>query len=392
MYRQKIPSSIIYSLFIFAAILIYSSLTSMDMSLGALYSLFLGDFSIGVCSRFLIGEILSIFKDSFTREWMTSFLQISTVSVFLLTACYLGNALSSAEKTNKRPLIMFLFLFIATPASASVYAGEFFAYADVFLLAIFLVTAFFCESKILIFTLPVILASGVLVHDSYILAYMAPCLGILAYYVIKKYKKKLWASLVFVISAISCATTSVYSVFFAVRTVKMTEQEMLEYLAAKGNDTIGGVSGYLETFIFYTDTVSISDKQHADNIFELLKYMILYACQGKTAYHWINLICILPVLFLALYVWTKCIKSSTGFFEKLPYVLFMLTLLPQILSTMISGDFIRFLAPMVLTQIIYIFVCAKQHDKALTSALTKLNTKMFCLVPVFLLLFLVNMN
>lgn len=390
MYRQKIPSSIIYSLFIFAAILIYSSLTSMDMSLDALYSLYLGDFSIGICSRLLIGEILSIFKDSFTREWINSFLQISTISILFFVSLYLGNAYASANKATKRPLLLFLFIFIAIPTSVSIYTGNFFSYADIFLLAILIITAFFGNNRFLSFTLPVIFAAGVLIHDCYILAYMAPCLGILAYNAFVTYKNKPWASSVFALSSVSCAAMSVYSVVFSTKTLKMTYPEMLEYLAQKGNCRISEVSGYLEYYLYFNDPEEITGAPYIENIWVFLKYVIAYACDGLSSREWFDLLYTIPVLVFIILIWAKCIKLSDGFFGKVPYMLFILTILPQILSTIISGDFMRFLAPMVITQIIYIFVCARQQDSALNTVLENLNHKKLCFAAFFLLLLFIN--
>ena len=47
----------------------------------------------------------------------------------------------------------------------------------------------------------------------------------------------------------------------------MTESEVLNYLAKKGNCSVEDVSGYIEGFLFYKDTRDVSDsKEYADNI------------------------------------------------------------------------------------------------------------------------------
>ena len=342
-----------------------------------LYSLFLGDFSIGICSRMLIGSILSIFKTSFTKQWLIGFLRIVIWIVFMATACYIASALSQAKKTEKGALMIFTALFIICPFSITIYAGEIFGFLDVFCFVVVLITLYFGNNKILIWSLPFFLAAGVFIHDAFITGYMAPCLGIIAYYAIKTHGKKIGASANFIISAVTCAATSVYSVIFAKSTIKMTEAEVMQYLAKKGNCNPEDISEYIEAFLFYKDVEGMnSTKDYADNIWELIRYMLQFATESlSVSFMWIFIFAI-PFIVLIFFVWIKAIKNSNGFMEKVPYILFMLTPVPQIFSLFMSSDFTRFLSTIIITQTLYLFMCIKQDDKNIHPTIELLNNNM----------------
>ena len=392
MQKQKITSVLKYTMIIFAVIVLYCIIRCFTMTETGLYSLFIGDFSIGYCSRLLIGSILSIFKDSFTKEWMTTFLRIVTFVVFMIAAHYVSSSILHAKKTEKDALMIFTALFIVCPFSVTIYAGDIFGFIDVFCFVVLLITLYFGSNKILIWSLPLFLAAGVFIHDAFITGYMAPCLGVIAYYVIKKHGKKIGASVNFVVSSVVCAATSVYSVIFANSTIKMTEAEMLKYLAKKGNCTLDEVSGYMEGFLFHKDTRDVSmQKEYADNAWDFIAHMLKFATESFIPSYLIYFISIIPIVALVFFVWIKAIKNSNGFIEKVPYILFMLTPVPQIFSLFMSTDFTRFLATIVITQTLYLFMCIKQNDKNIVPAMEFLNNNKYYFVIPCMSTLLVNL-
>lgn len=378
---------------IFAILVLYCIIQCFTMAETGLYSLFIGDFSIGFCSRLLIGSILSIFKDSFTKEWMTTFLRIVTFVVFLITAHYVSSSISQAKKTEKGALMIFTAFFIACPFSVTIYAGDIFGFIDVFCFVVLLITLYLGSNRILIWALPLFLAAGVFIHDAFITGYMAPCLGIIAYYVIKTHGKKIGASVNFIISSVVCAATAIYTVLFANKTIKMSETEMLRYLAKKGNCSLEEVSGYMEGFLFLKDTRDVSvQKEYADNAWDFIAHMLKFATESLTVSFLLYFASIIPIVALVFFVWIKAIKNSNGFMEKVPYILFMLTPVPQIFSLFMSTDFTRFLATIVITQLLYIFMCIKQEDKNVRMTMEFLNNNKYyfvipCLSTIFVNLY-----
>ena len=388
MKQRKVFSVIIYTAIIFAGMLMYCFINGFGLNNIGLYSLFLGDFSIGICSRLLVGSVISIFKETITREWLISFLRVVTVAVFLVTAHYAGSTLSVSEKTNRKSLTLFTLLFVICPFSITVFAGDIFGFIDIFCMLVLLMTAYFSENSILVFLIPVLFVTGIFIHDSYITGYMAPCFGILAYVIIKKYGKKLWASLIFIFSAVLSVATCIYSVAFSRKTVTMTADEMLVYLAEKGNTTINDVSGYLEDMLLYTDVRQVAPEAAERNTFNHIKYMIKYALEGLSERELLFFISIIPLVALIFFVWIKAAKNSEGFMEKVPYILFMLTPVPQLLSLIMSIDFTRFLSTIVITQVFYLFLCVRQKDNLVTEILSSLGEKIhyFAFPTVFVLL------
>ena len=381
MKSQKTVLTIRNTLIIFAITVLYCIVKNFDMSETGLYSLFLCDFSIGICSRFLVGAILSLFKESFTAEWMTAFLRISTFAVFLGISHYLAQTLTLADRKHKNILTLLTGIFVLFPFSVTIFAGDAFGFIDIFCMLILLLTAYFCQNKILIYLTPLLMVAGIFIHDCFLTAYMAPCLAIIAYYSIKNGGGKLTKAHPFFISAVISVATAVYSVFFSRKTLTMTADEMLRYLAKKGNTTVEAVSGYIEDIVTWVDIRQVAPEGEDRNPISNIFYMLKFGIDEFSVHNFVGLISIIPVLFIVITVWVKAIKNNNTFSGKVPYILFILTLLPQVLSLMMSNDFTRFLSPLVITQIFFLFVTAREKDKDTAVGLSHLgdNLQMFLL-------------
>ncbi len=382
-----------YTAIIFASMVFYCVLNCFQMIETGLYSLFIGDFSIGFCSRLFIGSILSLFKDSFTKEWMTSFLRIITFIVFMISAHFIASSLSRAKQTDKKTLAFFACIFVFSPFSVTIYAGDIFGFIDIFCYIVLLITIYAGNNKFLFPLVPVFLASGIFIHDAFITGYMAPCLAIVAYYAVKKYGTTIRAGISFTSSSVVCVGTCIYTVFFANSTIKMTESEVLNYLAKKGNCSVEDVSGYIEGFLFYKDTRDVSEsKEYADNIGDFVIHMFKLAIESLTPTYVLYFVSIIPILVLIFYVWAKSISNCNTFAEKIPYILFMLTPVPQLISLLMSTDFTRFLATIVITQLCYLFICIKQKDKNIIPAMEYLNNNKKVFIIPCMSTILVNMH
>ena len=390
MKMQKVLSTTKYTAVIFAAMVLYCVVKGFEMSSTGLYSLFLADFSIGICSRLLVGSIIGIFKDVVTREWVVGFLQVVTFAVFLVTAHYTGSTFTKAEKLQRQPLAAFVLLFIICPFSITIYAGDIFGFIDVFCMILLLMTAYFCENRILIYFMPLLFVTGVFTHDCFVTGYMAPCFAILAYFVIKTYGRKLRASLIFVFSAIAGIGTTCYTVLFSRKTIRMTVEECLAHMAAKGNTTIEDVSGYIEDVVLFSDVRQVAPADAARTPANNIYYMIKYALEGLSFSELVFFISIIPMIVLFFYIWIKAAKNSKGFFEKLPYILFMLSAVPQLLSLVISIDFTRFLSTIIISQTLYLFMCVRRKDEHVCSFLDKASDKAWLFFSPLLVTFLTN--
>ncbi len=379
------------TLVIFAVTMLYCFVKDFNYSVDALYVLFIGDFSIAIAPRFLIGSILSLFKESFTVEWICSFLKISTTVFFLLTSFYIAGCLSESHSKHKNILLVLTAIFITFPFSITIFAGDIFGFIDIFCMVVLLICVFIAENRFLVWLYPILMCAGVFVHDAFITAYMVPCFGILAYCVIRKYGSRIWASICFVVSAISGLATVVYRFFFAADMVKMSEQEALEYLAKKGNCDIAAVSGYIEAFLYGKDVHGFSDVEYADNMFVLVKNLILLAINQFATNDLIRIISIIPLMVVFFFIWIKAIKNTDGFMNRLPYILFMLTVIPQTASIIISVDISRYISTYIIAQFLYLCICLKQKDENVSSALDSLREKPAYFVFPVLMTFITNL-
>ncbi len=375
MQKSKIFFTIRNTVIIFALTAFYCFVKNFDYTINSLYVLFLGDFSIAVAPRMLIGAILSIFRDTFDVDWMQTFLIITTFVTFFATSFYIATCMNGLKDEHRRTVHILTVIFLFFPFSISIFAGDIFGFIDVFCMIVLLICAFAVENRYLIWAFPVLICAGIFVHDAYITAYMAPCFGILIYYAITKYKITKNSVSTFVTSTIVGFATVIYRVFFSTSMVKMTEAEMIDYLANKGSCAPEDVSGYLEAFLYGKDVHNFTGIDYADNIFVLLKYMIQLTVDQFTTNDLFCVLSIIPILAIFFSIWIKAAKNAQGFFGKLPYILFMLTVIPQIASLVISVDISRFVSTFVIVQFIYLYMCIKRQDPNIDEGLDRLTEK-----------------
>ncbi len=382
-----------YTAVIFAFTAIIALFQQSNTFLGTFYAHYIGDFSIGVCSRMMIGQILSLFKDSFTIEWVTSFVYISIFAMFLFAAAYMGAVLAKSEKTTLKALLIFCFMLCIYPVSFNSYLNINFGFLEIYMIMLFVITAFAGESKIFIYITPVLIFTGIMIHDSFMFSFMCPILALVAYFSTKTHGKTVFTSLSFILSAISAVGTAVYSVFFSRMTLRMTEQQMLTYLAEKGNCDISSVSGYLETYLYFTDVIGTTGKDHVNNIFEVFKTLTEITTGETNGIQITQTLAALPFIILIFAIWGMCIKNTKGFAQKIPYILFMLTPIPQMVAaTIISMDYMRFFSALIISQAFYLFVCAKQKDPTVIRILEKLSEKAEVMILPAALMFLSGLN
>lgn len=389
----KIFYAALYTALFFCLISAFSLIQKSDASLSVFYSHYIGDFSIGVCSRMMLGQILSLFKDSFTQEWITSFVEISVFVMFFFAAAFIGSVFADADKKTAKALFIFGFMLCIYPVSFNSFLNINFGFLEIFMIMLFIITAFAGESRIFGYLTPFVIFTGIMIHESFMFSFMCPILAIVAYYATAKHNKSVFTSPVFITSAVSAVGTAAYSVFFSRMTLKMTEQQMLSYLAEKGNCDISDVSGYLEAFLFYTDVNGELGTSHANNIFEIFVHLIEITKGETNGIQITQTLAAVPFIIMIFVLWGICIKKTKGFAKKIPYILFMLTPIPQMVAaTLISMDYARFFASLIISQAFYIFVCAKQKDPVVTQFLEKAGERAELFILPLAIMFLSGIN
>ncbi len=389
--KSDIKQTAIYTAVFFTITVLYCVVKGFKMeSDSILYSLYLGDFSIGYCSRFLIGEIISWFKPEITREWLTDFLRIVTFTVFGGICFYSAMSVVKAKQESKDVILIFAGLLFVSPYAIQVHSGIIFEFIDIFCLAAMMLCLYFCANKYIIWLVPFLLVTGIFIHDAFLTSYLAPCLGFAIYFSIKKYGTQKWTWFLFALCVMLSLSSGIYTVIFARETITMSESQMLSYMAERGNCTVEELKGYIETFTHYTDTRGVSGLSHAGNIFEVIQYMFVIGIRALSFARLLHFVAVLPIIVLTFFVWIKAAKNADGFLRKLPYILFMLCVLPQILSIFMSNDFDRYLSVIPITQILFLFMCTKQNDENVQVGLDFLSQNKHCFALPVVLTFLTN--
>lgn len=163
---------------------------------------------------------------------------------------------------------------------------------------------------------------------------------------------------------------------------------MLEYLAKKGNTTIQDVSGYLEDMLMLVDVRNLAPAGTERTPVNSIIYMIRFAVECLGRKELLFLLSIIPLMMLIFTIWIKAMKMADGFTQKLPYILFMLTPVPQLISLILSVDYTRFLSTILISQTFYILLCIRQKDSAVSHILSRTDKNMmYFAIPVIFIVF-----
>lgn len=252
---------------LFLGLILVIGLISYDASFGLNdYRLaqYLPDYSMGFCSRFLVGSFLMLFNHPFTPEWLTDF----SAGVYIFTAFLTALALNRLIKSSpeyKKELPVTTILLLACPFGFSYFAW-WLGMLDVFWF-IFTLLALICfENKYLCWLLPVFSFLCIATHYMACLVFFPVLAAVLLFEIGANPGKKSLVVLFMVTTFISVAA-GVWFVFFATNYVKMDEAEALDYLNSKlftnqeqtlfylygttRGESVSGVSGILDASAEY---------------------------------------------------------------------------------------------------------------------------------------------
>ncbi len=230
----------------------YKIFSSSFRVTGLFHCLYVGDFSVGLGSRLLIGSILSLFCDTVTSAAIDTFAKVSLIFVLICQAVLSGVIIrrSFAEKN----IFMLLLAAIFTVCPLTVFAFPYFyGVLDLYNFAVFISSA-----AVLIkgkgsagFIAAVMTVVGLLIHYSYFLAFF-PALFVLALHRVVNVRgtalKREAAGLG--VHSVLATGGFLYLSVIAKNHLVMTADEMIEYVHSKVDATVFIYDDYLKYYLY----------------------------------------------------------------------------------------------------------------------------------------------
>ena len=363
----------------FAAIGSFNLLSFVSHARECTYQFYLCDYSVGFCSRLLIGALFSVLYDSVNltliTRWANASLLICIILQSLLTALVMRLALAKTDR------LMFLisFLFILNPLTTLENApmnGS----LDPYIMILFLVWLFFANTNTATLIAPFVSLICMTIHYEFLFTFLPPVLALLLYKFCcaQNKKNRLINGIGFFSTALSSGGLFIYFVFFAKNFLKLTSDEFYNVMAAKLNITENAAAKlqnlyngnllyryYFDFYIFgeYEGPANFGDPKNFLSF--LSNYRKAHAFTGacKTFLPFV-----LPPLILFAGLWICCMLKEKGI-RKLPYLSFIGIMIVLIPTLIISTDAWRFTAAVLISQFAILFTLYRDSNSVLHDVL-----------------------
>lgn len=328
------------------------------------YPMYAIDFSVGVCSRALIGSVISLFADKIDVYALNvALLAVHIVGIFLI--CLF---LNSCYKINKSD---FLFVFcVVLLFSVNKTLLDYMGIMDIYWILGAAACILIVNRKYLRWLIPLICTLCFAAHNAFVLTYMPVVLLAVLYVCVKNPTKSNAAFLAFCVLTVGAA--AVYFVFIGDGTVRLTEQELVEYL----NRKLPAKSEDEYWYILYSLYGTVPDKPQVQGFGNYISFMLEFTrdslSDNNSFFYRMIVLCLAgAVPFYMLIV--KMIKKSSGVFEKITLALTFLFIPLNLLATLLSTDTERFVSSFLLVMMMFVMLLIRNRDAAFSESLGELK-------------------
>ncbi len=331
-------------------------------------------YEFGLIPRAFIGSLISLFVNKVTAHAvyvMSIFFFIILISQISLA---LGRLIRKSDPDIKLSIKIFTILFLASPLSVTYLLGGYFARLDMYWLIITLFSLFLLKRRTLRWTVPLLVAVAVMIHQGYLLTYM-PALFIPMFYEIYKSKYSKKSILIFGLSCISILLILIIFIF---------SQKNLPYDNA--SDFAKQIAKYVaflpDQQMVYLEYYCPFPQWQIHVVYPLLAYLALPV--GLTLFTFS-----IPLIMIFGFIWKKCLRETENKFLK--FVFFLCASAPAlfILVAILSTDWDRWWAAVINNQFIIIFYFIFSKEKAVIDSVQKVGNffkehfLMFALLLIF---------
>ena len=318
-------------------------------------TLYLFDYNFYFGTRTFVGSILTLLKDKITYQQifgLNAFIYIAIIAAFVFLCLY---SAKKAMTENNNILFLILIAFIVFPYSLIQYAGWIGSY-DLYLCLFAVLSALTALSKRAHWLFPILCIMAIFTHYSFVLCYFPAVLSVHIYCIYSSENKpsRIASS---ALAFLSSFASTVYCVFFANNTIKMTRSELLSYMG----DRLGMPASnerYIDAY-YFNDEVADMIITLQTRVFNqgFIKNSVLF---------------FLPIILFFCLLWYNCIiKTKKN--QIFPYLCFLGTAAVNIALAFIIPEYPRWLTAATLSQFIIFFALMKKEEACVLNFLNRLN-------------------
>lgn len=318
-------------------------------------SQFLPDYSLGYCSRFLIGSVLAIFKKSFTVQWLTVFSKCVFVFTCFLTAV-LFNELIKHTNEEFQNSIGLSGLFIISMTMGYGYFTYWLGMLDIYWY-IFTLLALLCLcSKYLMWLFPVFSFLCIANHYMAALFVFPVFAAVLMFQVAENPKNKKITALLILTVAVS-VLSGVYFVFLGPKTVTVTPEQAQNYLNAKLPVDQRHILFYMfgKARYDYVSTFSGIIKTSIEENLENMQPHIFISLLTAT----------LPLISVFIYIYVQASSQSVNVFGKITCALCIVFNALPFFICFASQDYVRWFALTFISQALIIIYLVYKNNRCI---------------------------
>ena len=339
------------------------------------HSLYVVNYSCGYSSRLLIGSIFSLFfKDQLSYETLLIILLVIYFIICLLFSLVVNKYLKNTDYKHLKLFIVFL---AATPFFNGIL--DFFGVVDMFWPFIIMFSLWAVDKKGLRWLVPFACVAGMAIHEYFTITYMVPCAIMIYHQFAKKPNASNFIYVAF--SAVLLSAASYYFLFVGNETMKMTPDELFNFVKTKTNVTENTYDEtYVKSIFFW--------KENPVNFYDVDPESITYMTYIKVVistltasdrsdissiFSFLLAICIIfsPLAFL----FAKSFKEEKSPMKKITYFLSLTPLFLGIVYQIVSTDDTRFMYHFIIMIVFLLLFMVKEKEDIFIENYTKLTKK-----------------
>lgn len=388
----SLPLLVLFSFGCFAAVTYLAGyrLGGLNVS-NWVYQFYLCDYSVGFCSRLLVGAVITMFTDVVSTDLMDAIINTSVILSLILQAMAAGVILRIAMKRGSLLCCGLVLVFLLSPMAVTGnmrMPGQ----LDVYLLVLFLLWLACYRTPAVYVVSPLVCAVSMAIHYEFFLMFLPPMLVLLLYRSVTWEKKR--ARVLSAVSFAFCLAVSasllVWFVFFANRHLHLTESEFYygmlrrfrtDPVTRSSNIYRMGTPIYKEYFdahLFghadFTENL-FGEEAYSfayDSVWGYIRSMLIIAKSLGQSDWSKELVPFLPVALLFCVIWVLCMVKAKGKpGERFVYfccAVQMLVLIPDMIA---SSDLWRFISAAFISQFSVFFVIYYDQGSVLNRLLRR---------------------
>lgn len=380
----------------FAAYGSFDLLSMVSHARECTYQFYLCDYSVGFCSRLLLGALISLFRDTVNLTFITRLANASLLACILLQSLLTGIVLRRALEKRDLLMLVISFLFVLNPLTTLENApmnGS----LDPYIMILFLVWLFFADATAATVLAPFLSVVCMTIHYEYLFTFLPPVLALLLYKACcgETKKSRLINGCGFFTTALSSGGLFIYFVFFAKNFLKLTSDEFYEAMASRFNITANAEAKLRSMYAgnllyrYYFDYYIFGEYEGPGDYGEPENFLSFLSNYTK-AHTYIGtcktfLPFVLPPLILFASLWIACMIKEKGI-RRLPYLSFIGIMLVLVPTLIISTDAWRFTGAVLISQFAILFTLYRDKNSVLHMLLNSRLLRSRWAAAVFLLL------